>query len=52
MVNNGSEKALVQRNANRNKITMQAGINLLDTKPYVIEVGLQNLFKTNSAPAF
>jgi hypothetical protein len=43
MVNNGSEKALVQRNANYNKITMQAGINSLDTKPYyVIEVFLQN----------
>ena len=42
MVNNGSEKALVQKNVNRNKKITQTGINLLETNPHVIEVFLQN----------
>ena len=42
MVNNGSEKGLVQiKNANRNKNITQIGINLLETRPHVIEVFVQ-----------
>ena len=42
MVNNSSEKRLVQKNANHNKNITQTGINLLETKPHVIEVFLRN----------
>ena len=42
MVNNSPEKRLVQKNANHNKNITQTGINLLETKPRVIKVFLQN----------
>ena len=46
MVNNGFEKALVQKNVNRNQKITQTGINLLETKPHVIEVFLRNFRPT------